>query len=191
MDTQKVIDNIGQIGQPLNTVQINSVDAILNACEQYVVTNPKQIAYILATAYHESRLRPIEEIGKGKGHPYGYKYKQAKDSHGEHIPYTSPDELYYGRGFIQLTWYENYAYFGNLLKSSLLSNPDLALTVPVAAEIIVLGMKDGSFTGVSLSRYFAENVADPINARKIINGLDAAELIAGYYNHILPSVKQA
>jgi len=41
-------------------------------------------------------------------------------------------------------------------------------------------MMEGTFTGVRLSTYFNPNKDDWMNARRIINGLDKANLIAGY-----------
>ena len=57
----------------------------------------------------------------------------------------------------------------------------LALDPKVATEIIVVGMMKGLFTGVRLENYFNENKTDAVNARRIINILDSAELINGYY----------
>ena len=190
MFINNIVKNIGQIsGKPLSEIQEESIEAIIDSCAKHCVTNPKQIAYILATAYHEARLKPIEEIGKGTGRPYGSKLKQAKDKNGNHIPYTTPDQLYYGRGEVcQITWYENYETFGKLLNIDLLNHPELALDTHIGAEIGVIGMKLGSFTGVGLNKYFSDNISDPINARHIINGTDFASLIAGYYTHILPSL---
>ena len=99
---------------------------------------------------------------------------------GKRIPYTTPDELYYGRGYVQLTWYENYGSMGKLLNIDLLDNPDLALQPAIAAAIMIKGMTKGLFTGVSLDKYFTDKLTDWVNARKIINGLDMAKTIAGY-----------
>ena len=185
MEIQNLFTTLRQMAGSLSQPQVDSVNAILEACSQHGVTDTHQIAYVLATAYHEARLKPVEEIGKGQGHPYGGMLKMAKDSNGNHIPYTTPNQIYYGRGLVQTTWYENYAQFGKLLNIDLLNHPELALNTPVAAEIIVVGMKGGLFTGASLGRFFTPTSQDPINARKIINGLDCAQLIAGYYSHIL------
>lgn len=69
---------------------------------------------------------------------------------------------------------------GKLLHIDLLNNPDLALKDDIAAQIMVKGMTKGIFTGVNLDRYFYAERTDWVNARKIINGLDMAEKIAGY-----------
>jgi putative chitinase len=54
------------------------------------------------------------------------------------------------------------------------------MSVPIAIKIMFYGMTKGTFTGKMLSDYFNEETEDWVNARKIINGLDKAELIAGY-----------
>lgn len=161
------------IDKRLSQIQVDSVTAILEACEANLITDNRKIAYILATAFHEARLKPVEEIGHGVGKEYG------KFINGH---------VYYGRGLVQLTWKSNYETFGHLLKIDLVNNPSLALNIDYAADIIVIGMNKGIFTGIGLSKYFNENVTDPIQARKIVNGLDCANLIAGYYTHILTSM---
>lgn len=157
----------------LSQLQVDSVHAISEACKKYNVTEQRQIAYVLATAFHESRLKPIEEIGHGAGHPYG------KFINGH---------VYYGRGYVQLTWRDNYATFGKLLNIDLVNRPELALNIDYAADILVLGMRDGLFTGVGLSKYLTATKNDPLNARRIVNGTDCAILIRGYYQHILSSI---
>jgi putative chitinase len=155
----------------LTQIQVDSINAILDSCANHKITDTRQISYILATAYHESRCKPIEEVGKGHGLKYG-------------IPDPKTGKVYYGRGFVQLTWRFNYITFGNLLKVDLYHHPELALDIHNAAEILVIGMVNGMFTGKRLSDYFTAKTSDPTNARRIINGTDRATLIAGYYNHI-------
>ncbi|MGL5034116.1 MAG: hypothetical protein ACRC6M_09990, partial [Microcystaceae cyanobacterium] len=50
----------------------------------------------------------------------------------------------------------------------------------VSLFIIINGMKDGIFTSKKLSDYIAGSRVDFVNARRIINGTDRADLIAGY-----------
>jgi hypothetical protein len=49
----------------------------------------------------------------------------------------------------------------------------------------------GDFTGVSLENFFNNRRDDPYNARKIINGLDQANIIAGYYFKFLEAIEIA
>lgn len=172
--------------------QIDGLNFKLAAWEKSGLTDIRWLAYMLATSYHETAqtMQPIEEYGRGKGRPYGQKIRHDRKR------YTHPDKLYYGRGDVQLTWYENYETMGKLLGIPLLEQPELALKPDVSARIMIEGMtrgksNRGDFTGVSLETYFNSTKDDPINARRIINGLDKANLIAGYHNKFLTAIKKA
>ena len=90
-------------------------------------------------------------------------------------------KTYYGRGFVQLTWLDNYATFARRLSIDLVSNPNLALQPDIAVQIMLLGMTKGLFTGVGLGDFtHSDGALDYLHARKIINGMDKAALIAGY-----------
>jgi predicted chitinase len=155
----------------VSIVQAASINAIVNECDRQGVMDKRQIAYILATAYHESfnprhpetRLTPLPEWG-------GEMYLKTK----KYYPY-------YGRGFSQLTWLENYEKESKRLSIDLVNNPDLILTdIDTAANSHVHCMVNGVYTGKKLSDYINAKKCDYINARRIINGTDQAELIASY-----------
>ena len=113
-------------------------------------------------------------MGRGVGQPYGYPV-------GEH------HQAYYGRGHVQLTWEENY------VKGEQMLADHYAISVPLhqyphrmledepSALVLYDGMINGWFTGEALPEYFSVDREDPHNARKIVNGLDHADTIAGYY----------
>lgn len=125
------------------------------------------VAYMLATVFHETAatMRPIEEFGRGRGKPYGVPFK---------------GRVYYGRGYVQLTWRDNYEALGRALNIDLVDDPDLALDPKTAASIAARGMAAGMFTGHKLLDYMTPTHNDFLNARRIINGMDCAALIAGY-----------
>lgn len=129
----------------------------------------QECAYVLATIKHETAntYLPIAENGKGEGKQYGK-------------PDTTTDKIYYGRGYTQLTWKSNYNKFSQLLGVDLVNNPDLALAPAIAYNIIILGMVHGLFTGRSLPDYINDHICDYVNARRIINGTDKAQMIAVY-----------
>jgi len=141
---------------------------IVNYSQSKGLIDIRSIAYILATIYHETAhtFLPIEEYGKGKGLPYGKPRPNGK--------------VFYGRGYVQITWEENYVKFARLLKVDLLNKPELALVHNIAKQIAYIGMTKGMFTGKKLSDYFNGEKTDYVGARKIINGTDKAQLIAGY-----------
>lgn len=87
---------------------------------------------------------------------------------------------YRGRGYVQLTWKKNYRKSGEYLKKDLVNNPELALDQKNATKIMIYGMKTGMFTTKKISSYISEDSADYLNARRVINGMDKADSIAGY-----------
>lgn len=178
MNTRSFYDSIrpSLFAGKISAKQFEGIEAILNEYNERCVNDPRKLAYILATSYHETArtFQPIAEYGKGKDRKYGSKIKMSGK------PYTTPNQLYYGRGYVQLTWFENYDTMGKHLGMDLLNHPDLMLTMQPAIKAMFEGMTRGMFTGKSLSNYFTADSTDFVNARKIINGLDAAQLIAGY-----------
>lgn len=160
----------------ISSKQFEGIESIISEYNKQCVNDVRKLAYILATAYHETSktMQPIAEYGKGKNYDYGKKLKMNRK------PYTTPNQLYYGRGFVQLTWYENYEAMGKRLNLDLLNNPDLMLTLEPSIQTMFIGMKMGMFTGRKLSDYFNDTKTDWIGARRIINGLDKADLIAQY-----------
>jgi putative chitinase len=162
-------------GHQLSQAQVDGMNTILSYADRHGVDD-RHLAYILATTFHETArtMEPIEEYGKGKGKSYG-------------VPDSQTGQTYYGRGYVQLTWRENYEKQDKKLNlgGRLVSNADLALDPEIALRILFDGMYDGDFTGVGLPKYITcsdhENDAtDFYNARKIVNGLDCADQIEDY-----------
>ncbi len=135
-------------------------------------------AYMLATVKHEcaNRWQPIEEYGKGAGRPYGVP-TEVTDASG--VVYTN---TYYGRGYVQLTWKLNYDKLGQAigLGNMLVLHPEHALEPQTAYRIMSYGMRTGAFTGKKLADYINDQGCDYFNARRIINGVDRADVIEGY-----------
>lgn len=153
------------------------------------ITYP-QAAYMLATTWHEtaSTMKPIEEYGKGKNKVYGTWYLNGKNQkysfkdYSKKIGYLFSDypHLYYGRGYVQLTWFLNYEVASQKLGVDFVKNPELVMKKEYAVKILINGMKYGWFTGkgfnrTPLGRYDLNAYKE---ARRIINGTDKAEKIA-------------
>lgn len=154
-------------GGKLNQSQVDGINTILKAVSDFGLTDLRHISYVLATAYHETArtMQPIEEYGKGKGHNYGVAIK---------------GKVYYGRGYVQLTWLSNYVTMGKLLDVNFVDNPALACDPEIAAKIMLEGMTRGMFTGYKLDDYISGSKCDYKNARRIINGIDRASDVAEY-----------
>jgi putative chitinase len=156
-------------GINLSSEQQSGVAHILAAWQKYGDGDNRKLAYILTTAMLESNLRPIKEIRARQGTSLWTTQNR--------YWYTG----YYGRGYVQLTWRENYRKFGNKFGLDLLNNPDLMLqNKEVAANSLVWGMMTGQFTGAKLSRYINESKTDYYNARRVVNGTDKAQKYADY-----------
>ncbi len=155
----------------------SSIPLILEECQRDGVVDLGQIAYILATARHESRLGQwMLEFASGAA------YEGRSD-----LGNTQPGDgvRYKGRGFVQITGRLNYTRWSDRSGLDLLGNPKLTEEYNIAAIILVLGMRDGSFTGHKLDDYISGDRRDFVNARRIVNGMDKAQLIAGYARDFL------
>ena len=137
------------------------------------------LAYMLATTYHETatRMWPISEYGSEA-------YLKSK----KYWPFI-------GRGFVMLTWEDNYRHASAALslydERDLVEHPELALDSLIATRIMFRGMAEGWFTGKKLGQYFNDFEDDPVNARQIINGNDCDELIAGYHQEFMAALDAA
>lgn len=154
---------------PLNQKQAENFEIIYSIATQMLdskknanmqdVNKIYALAYIMATVQGECQFLSIPE-------------RKAKEG-------TAVWEMqkkywltgYYGRGFSQLTWLQNYQKFSQLLGMDLVNNPDLALDPEVGAKILIMGMRDGLFTGKKLADYFESGRFDYFNARRMVNGV--------------------
>ena len=79
-----------------------------------------------------------------------------------------------------MTWKNNYQKFSDLLSYDFVVDPDAAAKFEHSIAIMIVGMTNGMFTGKKLSDYIGVGRVDYVSARKIINALDKAEIIASY-----------
>lgn len=156
---------------------LGAVLGFINA--EPTLTDPRWIAYILATIRHETggNWRPQEERGHGAGHAYGRPVRVTDPASGR-----LARNVYYGRGYIQLTWLRNYKRLDEKLglRNRLWLRPATALEPPVAWRICCSGMSLGLFTGKGLGDYIDGAACDYVGARRIVNGQDQAHLVAAY-----------
>lgn len=178
-DAPAFFTGIRRVTGGLDQIQVDTVNRLLVGAAHWSLS---WLAYGLATAWHEARLKPIEEIGRGRSKRYGVPNARMKPKAG--LP-TYGSQIPFGRGLVQLTWVENYEWADRelALGGALLKDFDLALDPDIAARILVRGMETGAFTGKALRHYLPDRlgtVAQFTAARKIINGTDRDELIAGH-----------
>ena len=85
------------------------------------------------------------------------------------------DELeYYGRGFVQLTWWSNYAATGALIGRGLdlLLDPELVSQPELAYKIMSTVMRTGAgfANRNTFAKYFHADHTDYVHARAMVNG---------------------
>lgn len=152
------------------------------------LTDLRMLAYMLGTTKWETdhTMQPIAEAGGNSYYTKMYDITGTRPSLARRNGNTNKGDgiKYRGRGFVQLTWKNNYFKMTEELNKAginadLVANPELAMRDDIAAFILFEGMLRGLFTGKKLSDYFNNIKTDWLNARRIINGTDKAAEIAG------------
>lgn len=170
------------------------IEAIIKGFQKRLAGgDPRWLAYVLATAYHETAatMQPVREA-----------FWLSENWRKTNLSYYP----YYGRGYVQLTHKGNYANAGDYVGRDLVAEPDLAMDPAIAAEVMFVGMTEGWFRGDSagrhtLKRYFSDTADDPVGSRNIINGKEVkqiggktvtvASIIADYHAIFLKGLKAA
>ncbi len=160
-----------------NINQADWINEIVHQSNAQGIVLKTQLAYLLATPYHEAfnyltgeRFGAMKELG-------GEAYLKSKN----YYPF-------YGRGPSHLTWESNYAKEAKRTGLPLVAEPDLMMKVAIGSESHVHCMISGAYTGKKLSDYITANKTDFQGARAIINGNDKAPLIAGYASEFLKCI---
>lgn len=211
-----------------------AIPGILRQAALAGVRNANQVAYLLATAQHESRFgKPlysrsqslVEDRNEFSQTRRGY--SATVHTNNQTVTGKTEDELetkywdsayggrlgnrqgttdardFRGRGYVQLTGRDNYSGMSTRLNNAgfsytvdgvtyggagnpaidLTAHPDHVNRVPeLAARVLVVGMKDGAFTGRALGDYVNDQQTDYTNARAVVNGDTATNggTVAGY-----------
>lgn len=190
--------------------QIKGLDFILDTwlAKYQQRTPPTQFADVLGTAAHETAwtMQPIHEIGSDAYFFRMYDPQGARAGFARANGNTQPGDgvKFCGRGYVQLTWRPNYQKATDKLRAlgvigpdiSFIDSPDLVMRPEYAIVILFEGMEGGWFSGRSLDSEIdavidGDEHADFVRARRIINGTDRAELIAGYADTFLRALQAA
>ncbi len=155
-------------------------------------TNLYEVSYMLATVRHEAYYFPRGEYFSDRPEvgdlSYFNRYDPVRAST-EKRRLTAKENgntqegdgyRYRGRGCVHLTWKNNYQKFSDLLSHDFVVDPDAAARFEHSVPIMIVGMTKGMFTGKKLTDYFSSSKVDYVSARRIINALYEAELIASY-----------
>lgn len=176
-------------GGRLRGGQVEGLTALLDRFERGGGPGDRRfLAYMLATAHHETggRMQPVRETFAAtdgaaiarldRAYAQG-RLPQVAEPYWRRDPHGTS---WLGRGLVQLTHRRNYRRMADLTGIDLVARPERAMEMAVSVEILLCGMLKGAFTGHKLADYFSGTRADWVGARRIINGRDRAERVAGY-----------
>ncbi|MCF4098606.1 hypothetical protein [Maritalea mediterranea] len=137
---------------------------ILQECEKQGALR-NQAAYLLATAQWETNhtFEPVVEA-----------YWLSENWRKRNLRYYP----WHGRGFVQMTWEENYKRAARETGIPFDKKPELALVPEYAAVILVKGTLEGWWTGKRLEEFVNLRKSNFYAARRTVNGLDKARKIA-------------
>lgn len=173
----------------LTAAHVAGLSAILTKWERDMPNaDQRWLAYMLGTAHHETgrTLQPVRETFASSDAQAIARLDHAYAKGAltwVKTPYWHKDadgKSWLGRGFVQITHKANYQKLGSAIGIDLVGDPDRAMDLDVANKIMFTGMTNGLFTGRRLRNYFAGSAEDWRSARKIINGLERADLVASY-----------
>ena len=173
-------------GGSLSQAQVDGFKIIFEAWRKVGSGNDRDLAYILATAYHETArtMQPVRETLATTDAKAKERLTKAWKS--GKLPWVKSDYWssgWFGRGFVQLTHRANYVKAGEKLGIDLVSDPSKAMIPEVSALILVRGMQEGWFTGMKLA-----DASDFREARRVVNGTDRASQIAMYADAFLSAL---
>lgn len=187
-------------GRKLTMAQVEGIEAILDAAVGLPISH---IAYLLATAYHETggRMEPVREgfckTDAGSRRAVESLFNKGVISWNYALPHAKTGLSYYGRGYVQLTHYGNYVKTGDALKLPLATQPDLMLIPEVSAKAMVWGSVTGAYRGKSLADKLPSTVrptaAQWRSARGIINGdvRRNGSMVGRYAENFYDALKEA
>ncbi len=176
--------DVGRLVQALPASQRRAANqhfpVIVQEAQRQGVTNKAQLAYILATSVHESGAGAhMEEFASGSAY-------EGRRSLGNSQP--GDGQRFKGRGYVQITGRRNYTDWSRRLGVDLVGNPRMAQDPRIAAQILVGGMREGTFTGRRLDQYINDQQTDFTGARRIVNGNDRAGGIAQIAQRLLQAM---
>lgn len=147
----------------LSQSQVEGLEFLLRAIEADPCwKRVEEVAYVLSTVHHETAhtFQPIKEY-RAK---VGTKLRKTQDRY-----WLSG---FYGRGYVMITWEDNYKKFG------IAETPDKALEPETAYRILSEGTRKGLFTKRKLGDFINDKDVDYYEARTVVNGHDKALQIA-------------
>lgn len=205
IDRKRLFGEMRHLFGRLSQAQVDGTNVIVDAWEEKHSTRDsgtgdiRQLAYILATAWHETatRMEPVMETRRAneatnpsvdtaiKRLESSWKAGKLKWVKSPYWRKDSNGRSWLGRGPVQCTHWENYFKCEKALGIPFTKDPELMLQAHPAAQAMVFMMETGGYTGKKLADYFTAIKADAKGARQIVNDHDRDTLIASYWTSFL------
>ena len=167
----RVMQPTEEIGHGRHRAYHEPVKTVLQTDGTILVTEHDGDQFTVNVAGH---YKPMGKARRGAvdGGPPAKTYLHAKG--GEHS--------YFGRGYVQLTWWDNYLRASVELgrTTEFLMDPDRVEDPATAYKIMSHGMRTGTIfaNGRKLADYFTGTRSDYVGARAMVNGVDHNDEIA-------------
>lgn len=158
------------------------IETLLSFFAKHVLFSQPQVAYIFATVKHECADTWLPIVERGGREYFIRRYWDNKKIRSQ-LELEKPEDAvrYCGRGYCMITGPRNYRLMSRHVGHDLIAHPELALDPEISFRILSIGMSKGLFTGKKLSEYIPySGEPDYYGARRVINGVDRASLIADY-----------
>lgn len=184
---------------------VQGTDLIFDDWERRGLTFLPHLAYALATVLHETAatMQPVIETRNSRDteNPSVEKAIARLDASWRRgsmpwvkTAYWKKDAKglsWLGRGPVQCTHKRNYARAEKETGVPFTQNPDLMLIAAHAMPTLLPSMLEGWWTGKKLSDFLTPAKLDWHNSRRIINGVESAEKVAGYAKLFLADLVSA
>lgn len=203
----------GVFGTSLSQAQVDTCNAVLAECDARGLTNP-EVAYILATAYHEAKMVPNREnlfyttaariaavwpsrftVASAKAYTRNPRKLANKVYNGRlgNRPGTNDGWIYRGGGLDHLTGRDNYRTASGIVGADLVAKPGRITDAKIAVESLVHGMVTGRYRKHKLKDFIKPGAVNFAGARAIINADVKAngERVAGYARAFLKALEMA
>ncbi len=183
--------------KPLSEKQRGGMKDVIDVwTKNFAGGDPRWLAYILASIYHETgqMMVPVREGFK--------KTDQAAREHVRNMfirgivkrDYAKPVNgiSYFGRGRVQSTHFDNYRRLSRRFNKNFVNEPNLLLDSRIDAEVAVFGHVEGLWVPkFKLSDFIKGERCDYVGARRIVNGQDKASEIASFARTFERAVRAA
>ena len=169
-------------------VDQNKIKILIDSLNKYGISNKYLQAGILGVIYKETNFKPqaenlnytakrINQVWKKIPLEIAYNLANNPEKLGNYVyggKYGNSETegyKYRGRGLNQLTFKDNYKYFGNLIGQDLVKNPDLLNNFNIASDVVAVFFADTIKQGIKKGKFEKFNISKLEDINTLEKGL--------------------